>query len=141
MIELDFKIYNKLPPEAKAIREEVFIKEQGFENEYDEMDEVATHIVAFDEGVPVATCRLFETENQGTFMFGRLAVKKELRKKGIGSEIVSAAQKYVSSQGGGCIILHSQLHAKDFYKKIGFQEFGEIEYEQGCPHIWMRKDF
>ncbi len=137
---MNFRIYDKMPPEAKKIREEVFITEQGFKNEYDEMDDVATHIVAFEKDTPVATCRVYESDKKGTFMFGRLAVKKELRKQGIGRAIMSAAQQQVKLCGGSCIILHSQLHAKDFYKNVGFQEFGEVEYEQDCPHIWMRKE-
>lgn len=40
-------IYRQLPDEAKRIREQVFIKEQGFENEFDQTDEQAVHIVVF----------------------------------------------------------------------------------------------
>jgi hypothetical protein len=31
------------------------------------------------------------------------------------------------------------LHAKGFYEKCGDTAFGEIEPEEGCPHIWMTK--
>ena len=41
------RIYRQLPDEAKRIREQVFIKEQGFENEFDQTDEQAVHIVVF----------------------------------------------------------------------------------------------
>ena len=26
-----------------------------------------------------------------------------------------------------------------FYEKLGFQAYGEIEYEEHCPHTWMKK--
>ncbi len=136
---MEIKIYRGLPQESKQIRQEVFVDEQGFCDEYDEIDDIAYHIVLFDD-VAVATCRIYEKETPGIFMFGRLAVKKHLRKNGIGSKTVKAAEDYVISKGGKSIVLHAQLHAKDFYKKLGYVEFGEIDYEQDSPHIWMRKD-
>ena len=38
---METKIYNQLPDEAKEIRLEVFVKEQGFEEEFDDIDETA----------------------------------------------------------------------------------------------------
>jgi predicted GNAT family N-acyltransferase len=50
------KIFTTLPQEAKNIRIEVFMKEQGFENEFDDIDTISHHIVVFDEGKPIGTC-------------------------------------------------------------------------------------
>ncbi len=138
---MEIKIYNKMPSEAAAIRKQVFILEQGFGYDHDEKDEIATHIVVYDEKEPIATCRLFETDTKGTYMFGRLAVNKDRRKGGVGSMVIDAAAEYVKQNGGNCIILHAQMGAKEFYTKVGFTAFGDIEYEQGCPHIWMKKEF
>ena len=54
-------VYDSLPDEAVEIRENVFVKEQGFEKEFDEIDEKAIHLVMFDEHLqkPVATCRVY----------------------------------------------------------------------------------
>ena len=35
----DMKIFDKLPSDAIMIRELVFVEEQGFQNEFDEIDE------------------------------------------------------------------------------------------------------
>lgn len=137
---MEVKIYTGLPVESKEIREEVFVNEQGFTEEYDETDDIATHIVLFDGTEAVATCRVFEKEKKGVFMFGRLAVRKHLRKTGLGSKMIKAAEDYVKKNGGKAILLHSQLHAEGFYKKQGFVSFGEVEYEQNCPHVWMKKE-
>lgn len=134
------KIYNYYPDTARAVREEVFISEQGFSYDYDETDDVSVHIVLEEEGQPVGVCRVFKGENEGEFVLGRLAVKKEHRNGGIGSAVLREALKYVTSEGGKALTLHSQLQAKAFYEKNGFESFGEIEYEEGCPHIWMKKD-
>lgn len=134
------KIYNGLPQEAHEIRNEVFIKEQGFENEYDSIDETAAHIVMYnEEEVPVATCRVFWNTEMNSYVLGRLAVVKEHRGKGIGAAVVEEAQGYVRKMGGKELMLHSQCRTTGFYGKLGFAKFGDIEDEEGCPHIWMRK--
>ncbi len=35
--------------------------------------------------------------------------------------------------------LHAQCRVKNFYEKSGYQAYGEIDEDEGCPHIWMRK--
>ena len=36
-------------PDARAIRQSVFVEEQGFEYEFDDIDEIALHLVLYDE--------------------------------------------------------------------------------------------
>lgn len=135
------KIYNGLPQEAREIRNEVFILEQGFENEYDITDEAAVHIVMFnEENAPVATCRVFWSDEMNSYVLGRLAVLKEHRGKNIGVSVVDEAQNYVKNMGGKELMLHSQCRSTGFYHKLGFTQFGDIEYEEDCPHIWMKKN-
>ena len=74
---MNTKIFTILPQEAKNIRIEVFMKEQGFENEFDEIDTISHHIVVFDEGKPIGTCRFFKENNHYTI--GRVAVLKKYR--------------------------------------------------------------
>lgn len=95
---MEIKIYKELPDDAKQIREEVFVKEQGFTEEYDEIDKIAAHIVLYDD-VAIGTCRIYEKEPH-KFMFGRLAVRKNLRKGGCGSRLVGAAESYAKENGG-----------------------------------------
>lgn len=136
------EVYNPLPKSAFMIREKVFIEEQGFQNEIDEIDDIALHLVMYnDENEPVATCRIFEGEEKQAFILGRLAVLKKYRGKNIGSDIIREAEKLVIEKGGKYLKLHSQCRAKKFYSKLGFVEYGEIGYDEGCPHIWMRKSF
>lgn len=136
---METAIYVGLPNYAKEIRQKVFIDEQGFKNEFDEIDDTAAHIVLFDNKVPVATCRIFWDTKMNSYILGRLAVVKEYRGKNIGSAIVREAEQYVKKIGGKCIALHAQCSAVNFYKKLGFIEFGDIENDEWCPHIWMKK--
>lgn len=131
--------YLNMSDDAMTVRNEVFVKEQGFVDEFDENDAVSAHFVMYDVDTPIATCRIFKKDDDGTFMFGRLAVVAAHRKKGYGSKMVCAAEEHARSEGGTRVILHAQLHAKGFYESIGYCPVGEVEEEQGCPHIWMEK--
>lgn len=138
---MEIKFYNALPEEAAAIRTEVFIEEQGFKNELDDMDSCAEHLVAFKDDKPVGTCRFFrEEDGQDGYIVGRIAVKKEYRGQDIGTELLRAVEKAVKAKGGSRLLLHAQVRAKKFYEKQGYTPFGEIGSEEGCPHIWMYKN-
>ena len=128
-----------LPVEAMTVRNTVFVDEQGFVDEYDEFDGIATHFVMFDGDAPVATCRVFYKDDPHVFYLGRLAVMKIYRGKHLGAAMVQAAERYVVSVGCTCILLHSQRAAEGFYASVGYLPHGEPDEEQGCPHIWMKK--
>lgn len=137
---MEVKIFDVLPPDAVKIRTEVFMTEQGFVNEMDETDNIAVHLVLYDGKLPVATCRIFRDEEMKTYMLGRLAVIKPYRGKQLGAEMIKHAEKYVRDNGGENITLHAQCRVSAFYRKQGYNEQGEIGYEEGCPHIWMKKE-
>ena len=129
--------FHTLPSEAIAIREEVFMKEQGFQDEFDAIDASATHLVLFDNKTPVGTCR-FYTED-GVYLIGRIAVIKSHRGKHLGATLLEAAEAAIRSDGGTLTRLHAQCRAQTFYEKQGYQAYGDIALDEGCPHIWMKK--
>ena len=72
-----------------ALRHEVFVEEQGVPTdlEIDEHDETALHIVAFDDGELVGTCRVLRAGSQAKF--GRLVVARRARGRGIGAALLA----------------------------------------------------
>lgn len=136
---MEIKVFERIPAEAIALREEIFMKEQGFEQEFDEIDNVALHIIVFDGERAIAVCRAYKGDEEGTFIVGRVAVKKELRGKHIGSQMVKELEPIIREYGGDTITLHSQCTAIEFYKNLGYIEYGKVELDEGCPHIWMKK--
>ena len=136
---MDIKFYNSLPEEAKKIRELVFIKEQGFHDEFDEIDSYAKHLVLSDNGNPVATCRFFQETESRHYVIGRIAVIKQYRGQNIGADILKIAEEKIYQLKGTHISLRAQLRAKGFYEKQGYMPYGEIDFDEDCPHIWMRK--
>lgn len=135
----EIKTYHALPPEAEEIREEVFMKEQGFVNEFDDIDSIATHLVLFWEGQPAGVCRFFPIKEPGVWDFGRLAVRKAYRDKHLGSLLVQEAERQIRDQGGAKLALMAQIRVQKFYEKNGYTPFGEPCDDEGCPHIWMEK--
>ena len=52
---------------------------------------------------------------------------------------MKATEDYVKSVNGNTLKLHAQCRAKEFYEKLGYVEYGDVENEEGVPHIWMKK--
>lgn len=136
---MKIKCYDTLPTEAIEIRKSVFMHEQGFKDEFDEIDTYADHLVMFDNDEPIATCRVFKKPGNDFYMIGRIAVTKNYRGKHIGAELLKAAEKTVYQKKGKYVVLHAQLKAKIFYEKQGYFSYGKVECEEDCPHIWMYK--
>lgn len=134
---MQIKLYKRLPQEARDIRQRVFINEQGFLEEFDEMDSMALHLLAFEGESPMGTCRFFWEEEKSMFILGRLAVLPEYRGMGTGAALVREAERQVDKLGGRELYLHAQCEKKAFYKKLGYRPMGAVELDQGCPHIWM----
>ncbi len=133
------KIFDYLPEEARLIRTEVFIKEQGFKQEYDETDQTAWHLVGYVKDKPAAVCRFFWNQQKQSYVLGRLAVLQEYRGSNFGADMIKEAENRIRAMGGNSVYLHAQCRAGGFYEKQGYQKTGDIELEEGCPHIWMYK--
>ena len=105
--------YDQLPDAARAIREQVFIRERDWRPEFDEWDAASVHLLAFDsvdssdrpglsaqsassiqsgqpdQNRPVATCRFYadpdHPDQPGRYVIARLAVLTEAQGRHIGS--------------------------------------------------------
>ncbi|MGN1136460.1 MAG: GNAT family N-acetyltransferase [Oscillospiraceae bacterium] len=136
---MTIKTYDYLPEEARFIRQTVFVEEQGFKEEFDSIDSTAVHAVAFIDGAPAATGRIFPSDEDGVFYLGRLAVIKDYRKGGTGSAMIKHLESEASKRGAVKIKLHAQVRAKGFYEKSGYTAEGEAFLEEFEPHITMVK--
>ena len=71
---MDYRVclYHGLPDEAAAIRNNVFVEEQGFTDEFDAIDERSWHVVVYDGEKAVATGRVF-SDSETEYHIGRVA--------------------------------------------------------------------
>lgn len=135
-----WEFYNGLTSDCAEIRTKVFIEEQGFKEEFDNIDSKAIHIVIFCDGVPCTTGRLFKSDkDDSTYKIGRVAVLKSYRGRNLGAKVISLLEEKCREIGGERIVLSAQCRAKGFYEKQGYSQFGEEFYEEYCPHIDMEK--
>ncbi len=120
-----------------SLRVEVFVKEQKVapEIELDAEDAHAWHFIAEEDGAIVGCARVIAED--GSAHIGRLAVKRERRGCGVGAGICRFIIAHCRERGYGHIWLNAQLHAVDFYKRLGFRPEGECFWEAGIEHVRM----
>jgi predicted GNAT family N-acyltransferase len=132
------------PREARSIRFEVFVLEQGVAREeewdgYDDAGADALHFVMLDAeaGQPVACARLRAYGAEAKVE--RVAVLAEQRGLGLGRRIMEAAEQAASQRGYRGLVLHAQLPVVPFYERLGWRAEGPEFSEAGIRHRRMRK--
>ncbi|MDG0843502.1 GNAT family N-acetyltransferase [Staphylococcus equorum] len=126
--------------DAYSVREQVFVLEQGvpLENEIDQYEAIATHIIGYDKNnIPFATGR-FRPYDNGV-KIERVAVIVSHRKSGNGKLLMQFLEEIAKNQGHHSLILNAQCHAQAFYESLGYKPFGEIFIEENINHIAMEK--
>lgn len=130
----------KMMDDALEIRKEVFVKEQGvpLENEIDQFEDVATHVIGYDSNhIPFATGR-FRPVNHSV-KIERVAVRATHRKSGYGQLLMQFLETSAKQQGYSKLALNAQYHAKSFYEALGYKSIGDIFMEENIEHIAMTK--
>ncbi len=126
---------------ALAVRMRVFVAEQSVpaEEELDDEDATATHVIARHNELVVGTGRLL-IRAEGTCQIGRMAVDQAWRRQGVGGQLLLYLEQEARSQGMSQVMLHAQEYVKGFYAAHGYLERGGLFLEAGIPHIEMRKE-
>ena len=122
-----------------ALRHEVFVVEQGYtaEGEVDALDPDSLHLLAQQEGVPVATARVHIQD--GIAKIGRVCVLKDQRGTGLGADLITAAVELADANKASRVVLGAQAHAVGFYAKLDFEPYGEVYDDEGEPHQMMER--
>ena len=95
-MQITCRIDRTLSPDARMIRKAVFIEEQGFQNEFDQTDETAFHLVLYADGAPAAVARLFAQQDSTAYTVGRIAVLPQYRGLHLGNHILEEAEQCLS---------------------------------------------
>ena len=122
-----------------ALRLTVFVEEQGYsaEGEIDALDPLCRHLLACDEGTPVATARVYF--EGATAKIGRVCVLQSHRGTGLGADLINAAVAMAEQQDAQRAVLGAQVQAIGFYAKIGFAPYGPRYDDEGEPHQMMER--
>lgn len=136
-MDITCKFYNELHKDCVHIREVVFVQEQGFKYEFDDIDHICLHVVFYINGQPIATGRIFCKD--GVWYIGRIAVMPECRGRDIGSEMVRTLEAEARRQGADSTTLAAQCRAAEFYEKLGYIQTNDFHDEEGIPHVMMTR--
>lgn len=121
------------------IRKTVFVDEQGVseEEEYDEHENTATHVLVTYNGKPAGTGRVRLLDD--TAKLERICVLPDYRKFGVGSAITTALEQEGAKLGAVKAKLHGQTQAQPFYTRLGYETVSDVFNEAGIPHVVMTK--
>lgn len=125
---------------ARLIRQAVFMEEQGFQSEFDDIDDFAFHVVIYVDHEPAATGRTFPKDDEPTtYLIGRVAVLPSFRRKRLGQAVMQMLEEQAKKMGAQTLSLSAQIQAQGFYEKLGYQAVGHSYYDEHCLHINMVK--
>lgn len=162
---MDIQIKTGRFEDAALVRRAVFMDEQGYENEFDQIDEASDciHVTLYVDGQLAGCSRVFPEELEraadaeapvspacdmdegvaaggGTYIMGRVAVLPAMRRRGLASAIVKASDACARDAGAKLIKLHAQEYVLPLYAKAGYTQIAPVDYEdEGQPHAWMAK--
>ncbi|MBZ0270394.1 GNAT family N-acetyltransferase [bacterium] len=123
---------------ASDLRMDVFVVEQGVPPalELDDLDRTATHLHAVDGRRVIGTLRMIDKGD--AMKVGRVAVREDMRKNGIGAELMCRAADHAREAGFARIVLDSQVTVIPFYEKLGYALVPGDEFlDAGIPHRRM----
>ncbi len=122
------------------LREEILRKPLGLSLRNEDLSRDSTNevFIALHEGKVIGTVFLKPLENNEV-QLRAMAVYNEWQGKGVGRLLVKALEEYARQQGSSKIILHSRKVALDFYKSLGYTQYGEEFTEVTIPHYMMEK--
>ena len=124
---------------ALDLRHEVFCDEQGVSraDERDGRDADAVHLVAVEDGVVIATCRLLVEGT--TVKLGRMAVARSRRGLGLARALLTEADARARAVAAERIVLAAQLGAQTLYERAGYEPYGDVFLDAGIEHVMMAR--
>ena len=161
---MDIQIKAGCFEDAALVRRAVFVDEQGYEIEFDQIDEASDciHVTLYVDGQLTGCSRVLPEEleraadaeapvspacdgDEGvaageTYIMGRVAVLPAMRRRGLARAIVEASASCARDAGAKLIKLHAQEYVLLLYAKAGYTQIAPGVYEdEGEPHVWMAK--
>ena len=127
--------------EARRIRREVFVEEQGIPAHLDPdgLDESAFHVLCRAGDEVVGTGRLVVVGNTKGVL-GRIAVRSEYRSNGLGRLIVQELESVAVAQKLIALSLQPHKHLEGFYQSLGYYTVPGTEFVGDHELITMQKD-
>lgn len=132
-----------------SVRWAVFVVEQGvapvLEVDARDFEPSTAYVLARDEeGRAVGTCRIL-SEGPARAHLGRVAVLREARGRGVGTELVRFAHAVLArrqTRAGRAVVVRveAQVRARGFYETLGYRTLPGPQFlDAGIPHVLMAR--
>ena len=123
-----------------SLRTEILRKPLGLTYTQAQLDaEISDILIGAFENEEIIGCCILTPKENNQLQLRQMAVASTVQRKGIGAKILSFAEEICKQKKNNSIILHARETAVEFYKKSGYQVFGEMYYEVSIPHFNMEK--
>jgi len=127
--------------EVFNLREEVLRKPLGLSLHNEDLSRDKTDIILGGKiDGKVVACLILTDKGSGVVQLRQMAVYDNLQGKGVGRELVKAAEEMAVREGYTKMILHARKHAMGFYASMGYAQHGDEFTEVGIPHYHMEKE-
>lgn len=122
------------------LREDVLRKPLGLSLKNEDLSGEKDEIVfAAQEGEETVGCLLVRKLQNGSIKLRQMAIAPAHQGKGIGAELLQAAEDFALENDALFLELHARETAVSFYEKEGFHTVGERFTEVNIPHFKMVK--
>ena len=134
----------ELLAQCAAVRRSVFGEEEhGPEalciiDEHDTEDTTGVYLY-LEDGIPAGTARFIRLD-EGTAKLQRVAVRADLRRRGIGAALLKTMEEAITAQGLQRIVMDAAEKSVGFYTQYGYRAVSDVFYEDGRPHVAMEKE-
>ncbi|MFS0644501.1 GNAT family N-acetyltransferase [Siminovitchia sp. 179-K 8D1 HS] len=121
-------------------RVDVFVVEQECAyRELDDHDQTAFHLFAACGEEIAGYARILPPgSTYHELSIGRVLVRKTYRGKGLATELIKRALKFVQENTKvNCVKIQAQEYLLSFYRSFGFEPVSEVYLDAGIPHVDM----
>jgi len=106
----------------------------------DDQEGSSFHLIALDDHRRIVGSGRVHFNSNEEAQIRYMAVSEDLKRKGIGSEIVKKLEEYAGKSGARTVILNAREEAIDFYLSLDYLEGDPYQSDTGIPHVTMKKN-
>lgn len=125
---------------ALELRHEVLRAPLGLKLTAEELDgeHAQMHFGVFESEELIATLVVLP-QSAGVAQIRQMAVRSQNQKRGVGTQLIQAAETRLREQGFSEVLLNARVTCAAFYEKFGYTPVGEIFQELTLDHLKMVK--
>ena len=109
------------------------------ESSVDEYENNSFHLIVINEKKEIVGSGRIHKVTTDKYQIRYMAVREDLHRSGIGSEIVRKLEEEAKRQGSRVIVLNARENAIAFYKSLDYVIGDSYESDTGIPHKTMSK--